>query len=310
MLLHHPYDFKLLQSQRHSASAEHINRYIVIEYGYIRETQSLKLKDFATVKGVLKPVILYGGTDVEKDIPAFHHPLLNEKNNWLALDLRALVRSSDSGVQVRNASDYALSVSRFILSGLWLGDKQASMYTLKLAHIAYAEWLSTNLTRKFGLNITEQIKLFVLSALYYSHQFTDSFDADDLGKLKLRLQGEVFVESIIDEVAADAGVLNNTEDFCAACYRVTQSPRLQGLTFGVLVNVLSNNWFSTQGNELALLSLEHPPTWISLVSACLTSKSYRNSYISKVVEGKNKRGAGEDFLKGFNMLIGAQKGEI
>lgn len=311
MILRNPYQFKLLEPQRNTSVIEHVNKYIVIEYGYIQASQSLRLKPFETPTGVLKPVILYGGTDVEKDIPAFNHPLINERNNWIALDLRALVRSSGAGgtLEVRNASDYALSVTKFILSGQWAAGKQSSLYALRLPHVAFAEWLSSNLTRKFGLNITEQVKLFVLAAIYYAHQFTDEFTSDDLGKLKLRLQGEVFFPDMIDQVALDAGDLNNTEDFCQACYKVTQSPRLQGLSFGVLTNVLANNWYSTQGSELAMLSLEHPPTWISLVGACVTTKSYRNSYISKVVDGKNKKGAADDFLKGINMLTNLQKGD-
>lgn len=308
MLLRDPYQFKLLQLHQDPRIVNHVNNYIVTEYGYMRESQLLRVKNFETATGTLKPVILYGTTSAEKDIPAFHHPLVNEKNNWIALDLRAFVRPSVLGgpLEPRNASDYAMAVSRFVLTGMWLSDKQGAMYGLRLAHVSFAEWLSTNLSRKFGLGMAEQVKLFALASLYYANLFTNHFSADDVVKLKLRMKNEIFVESIIDEVAASAGNLDNIEEFCAACYRVTQSPRLQGLNLGVLVNVLSNNWFSTQGNELPLLALEHPPTWISMVSACVTTKSYRNSYISKVVEGKNKKGAAEEFNKALNAIVYAQ----
>lgn len=308
MILRDPYQFKLLQLHQDPRIVNHVNNYIVTEYGYMRENQLLRVKNFETATGILKPVILYGTTSAEKDIPAFHHPLVNEKNNWIALDLRAFVRPSVLGgpLEPRNASDYAMAVSRFILSGMWLSDKQGAMYGLRLAQVSFAEWLSTNLSRKFGLNMAEQVKLFALSALYYANLFTNHFSEDDVTKLKLRLKNEIFAESIIDEIAGDAGKLDNIEEFCVACYSVTKSPRLQGLNLGVLVNVLSNNWFSTQGNELPLLALEHPPTWISMVSACVTTKSYRNSYISKVVEGKNKKGAAEEFNKALNAIVHAQ----
>ena len=309
MILNTPYQFKLLQETANAGIVEGINKYIVIEYGYIQQTQSLKLKPFETPTGTLNPVILYGSTDCEKSIASFNHPLVNPANKWIALDLRPIVRTSGDTVEIRNASDYALAVTRFILTGLWISEKQSSLYALRLPHIAFAQWLSSNLTRKFGLNMVEQTKLFALSALYYAHQFTNDFNSDDVAKLKLRLKGEIFVDSIVDEVVSDAGNLNNAQDFCLACYKVTKSPRLMGLTFGVLTNVLANNWYSTQGSELALLSLEHPPTWISLVNACCTTKSYRNSFISKVVDGKNKRGAAEDFIKGINMLTASQKGD-
>lgn len=308
MILRDPYQFKLLQLHQDPRIVNHVNNYIVTEYGYMRDSQLLRVKNFETPTGTLKPVILYGTTSAEKDIPAFHHPLVNEKNNWIALDLRAFVRPSVLGgpLEPRNASDYAMAVSRFILSGMWLSDKQGAMYGLRLAQVSFAEWLSTNLSRKFGLNMAEQVKLFALSALYYANLFTNHFSEDDVTKLKLRLKNEIFAESIIDEIAGDAGKLDNIEEFCVACYSVTKSPRLQGLNLGVLVNVLSNNWFSTQGNELPLLALEHPPTWISMVSACVTTKSYRNSYISKVVEGKNKKGAAEEFNRALNAIVHTQ----
>lgn len=311
MILRDPYQFKLLQAHRDTRIVDSINNYIITEYEYLRESQPLKIKDFVTETGVLKPVMLYGITSAEKEIPAFHHPLINAKNNWIALDLRSLVRVSpeDGQVTPRNASDYALGITRFVLTGLWAAGKQSSLYAFRLPHLSFAEWLSTNLTRKFGLNITDQIKLFALSALYYSHQFKNNFDEEDVSKLKIRLQGEIFVESIIDDVVSAAGDLNNIDDFCIACFKVTNSPRLQGLTTNVLINVLANNWYSTQGGDLAMLSLEHPPTWISLVSSCLTTKTYRASYISKVVEGKNKRGSGDEFLKDLNALVKTQTGE-
>lgn len=311
MILSSPYHFKPLQSQSDPRIAEYVNRYIITEYAYVRDRQSLKVKNFTDDNAVLRPVVLYGASEIEKDVPAFHHPYISTQYNWIAFDARALLRPGAPGepAQPRNASEYAFGCTRFVLTGLWATGKQQSMYTPRLPHMAYAEWLSTNLARKFGLNITEQIKLFALSALYYRWQFIEQWSEEETAKIKLRLQGEIFVESIIDDVIAAAGDLSSVEDFCTACHRVTQSPRLQGFTLGVLMNVLSNNWFAAQGQELVSLSLVHPPTWISLVDASLTSKTYRNSYIARVVEGKNKKGAGDDFRKALTPLIRAQLGD-
>lgn len=308
MILRDPYQFKLLQPQQDPRIFNYVNTYIVTEYSYLRSNQLLKVKSFETAVGNVNPVILYGTTSVEKDVPVFNHPLINEKNNWIALDLRAFVRPSTLGgpVEPKNASDYAMAVMRFVLTGMWLSDKQGAMYGLRLPHVSFAEWISSNLVRKFGLTMTDQVKLFALAAIYYANLFTNNFTEDDLIKLKLRMKNEIFVESIIDEVASSVGKLDSIEDFCAACYEVTKSPRLQGLNLGVLINVLSNNWFSTQGAELPLLALEHPPTWISMVASCVTTKSYRNSYISKVVEGKNKKGAAEEFIKALNAIVYTQ----
>lgn len=309
MILRNPYNFKLLSAQNHKTVIDAINEYIVVEYGYLKSAQALQIKDFETQQGPLKPVILYGLTGIESSVAAFNHPLINQANHWIALDLRAFVRIEAGKAEPKNASDYALALTKFVLTGMWVADKQASIYALKLPHVTFAEWLSTSLTRKFGLNVTDQIRIFALAALYYAHLFVDEFTADDVLKLKLRLKNEIFVEGVIDEVVLAAGKLDTVEDFCGACFNVTKSPRLKGMSLGILINVISNNWYSIQGSELAMLSLEHPPTWVSLVNACLTTKSYRNSYVGKIVDAKDKRGAGEELLKGVNMLTQLYKGD-
>lgn len=311
MILINPYQFKPLELQYDPRIIEHVNRYIITDYANMQNNQLYRVNNFDTPTGTLKPVILYGTTESEKEVPSFKHPVINHKNNWIALDLRGYVRQSEKGgpVQAKNASDIGLVLTRFVLTGLWLEERQTAVYGLKLAHISFAEWLSSNLVRKFGLNITDQIKLFTLAAIYYRSLFTNSFNEEDLDKLKLRLQGEIFVPSIIDEVASIALPLESIDDFCTACYKVTNSPRLQGFSLGVLMNVLTNNWFGTDGQELTTLSLVHPPTWVSLVDASMRSRSYRNNYIAKVVDGKNKKGAGAEFLQAITPLVRLKLGD-
>lgn len=304
MILRDPYEFELLHLFNNTEAVNNINNYIVTEYGYLRDTQLFKPRDIVTHAGVIKPVILYGTTTIEQHIPTFMHPLYSAKNRWVALDLRQLVKKDpDTGrVVMRNASDYSLQTLKFLLSCDWFAGKEAMLYGLKLPHIVYAEWLSTNITRKFGLGMAEQVQIFTLAAVYYSTLFTDNYGGDDVQKLELRLKNEIFAQGLIDEVVQACGKMDSIEDFCSACYKVTQSPRLKGFNASILLNILSNNWFSVGGNELAILSLSHPPTWISLVYASLTTKSYRNCYIAKVTEDKNKRGSGEEFIKALETI--------
>lgn len=310
MILRDPYQFKFLHLLNNADVVNNINNYIVTEYGYLKDTQLFQPKEITTDIGSIKPVILYGLTAAEQHIPSFNHPIYSTKNKWIALDLRQLVKKDPATGKavVRNVSDYSLVTLKFILTCNWFAGKESMLYTLKLPHIAYAEWLSTNITRKFGLNMTEQVQLFVLAAIYYATLFTNTFEADDVQKLTLRLKNEIFVQNLFDDVIAKCGTLNSIDDFCKACYSVTESPRLKGFDTAVLMNIMPNNWFSVAGNELAVLSLCHPPTWISLVYSSLVSKTYKSCYIAKVVEDKNKRGSGAEFLKELEVMIKSQTG--
>lgn len=309
MLLKEPYQFKTLKLVNTADVVTGINRYIVTDYAYIKDRTQLKIKPFVSVTGVLNPVILLGLSSIEKDIPVFSHPLINLEHKWIALDLRSVVKPSEDKehYEVRNESEYNLSIQRYVLSGMWATGKENALYSFQFPHFAYASWLSDNLTKKFGLDLNDQLRLRVLALIYYSTLFTDSYSDDDFTKLIIRCKEDLVIPDTIKEIKGLITKLDTIDDFCVACYDVTKNIRLKGLDFNVLINVLGNNWSGSTGKELAMLSIEHPPTWISLVYASLTQRSFRKSYIATLVEKLDRRGKGEDFIKALTVTTAEYK---
>lgn len=308
MILKQPFDFKLLSLVNNQQTVQAINRYIAIDYAYIRDKEMTRLKPFKDGHVTLNPVILYGLSDTEKDVPAFRHPIVDLQHNWIALDVRHLVKlnAAKDAVEVKNQADYSLAIQRFTLTGLWYTGKQSSVYNLKLGHFAFASWLSENITRKFGLDLQNQLQLQVLALLYYAHLFTDDFTQDDFDKLAIRSKENVLVPKLLDEVKEAAGELETIDDFCRACYKVTGNIRLKDFDYVVLSNLLSTNWPAADGKELVTLSLEHPPTWLTLVSASLTNRSFKKSFVASIVDKLDKRGKGEDFLDALGVIVKEQ----
>lgn len=306
MLLKEPYQFKTLKLVNNAETVANINRYITIDYVYIKEKEKIKIKPFSNHHLTLNPVILYGLSDVEKSIPVFNHPIVNVEHKWIALDLRSCVQLSDDkeSYEIRNESEFNLALQRFILTAMWFVEKESALYTLKLAHFAFANWLSDNLTKKFGLDMNNQLQLKILALIYYSRLFTDTYTEDDFTKLLVRSKDEIVIPKLLEEVRDQIGDLETIDDFCKACYDVTKNIRLKNLDYNVMVNIVANNWVGGSGKELAMLSLEHPPTWISLVYSSLTQRSFKKSYITGIVDKMDKRGKGEEFLKA---LIGITK---
>lgn len=310
MLLLEPYDFSMLEIQDTSQIKLAINRYITTEYGYIKQNELVKFSEFSNHQVRLTPVILYGMTDIEKDIPAFNHIVVNHEYHWVALDLRQHVTVSKDrqSYTVKNEYEYNLILTRFVLSCLWLIEKQSSLYSFTFPHLAYGAWISDNLTKKFGLNLGDSVKLNGLSLLYYANTFTDHFDRDDFDKLKIRCKNAMVFPELMDEIYLKAPTLESTEAFCDACYAVTDNVRLKGMSPSVLLNIVNNNWFGLNGKELSLLSIEHPPTWISLVYASLTQKSFKKNYITSIVDKTDRRGTGSDFVKSLSNLMEQYRG--
>ena len=309
MILTEPYDFKTLKLLNNTQTTFHIDKYISIDYAFIRQKEKVNIKPFEDNYTKLTPVILYGLSDVEKEITPFNHPIINKEHKWIALDLRNVVKlSSDKeNFEVRNDSEYNLSIQRFILTGMWAVGKQSSLYSLKFAHFCFANWLSENLTKKFGLDLNNQLQLRILALIYYSKLFTNSYSEDDFNKLIIRLKEDILVPKLIEEVYTKINELENIDDFCKACYEVTGNIRLKSLDSNVLINTLANNWVGLNGKELVLLSLEHPPTWISLVFAALTQRSFSKNFIGNIVEKLNKKGIGDEFLKALVFLTREHK---
>lgn len=276
-----------------------VNRYIVAEYAHLKPQELIKIKRFKTETGYLEPVVLYGLSTLETDVPAFAAPYINKDNNWIALDARQLVVSDRQSLtaRVKNDADYQFAVQRFVLTGMFYSGKHNSLYNMRLPHIVFADWLSTSLARKFSLDMGDQYKLYILASIYYATLFTDHFGSEELDKLKVVTKSEITVTNIIDQVYNDAGSVNSIDDFCSACYNVTRNVRLQNLDFGVLVSVVSNSWFGLNAQESILLALEHPPTWIAMVYTACTQKSQRNSNVARLADSRGKRGVMDDFLK-------------
>lgn len=307
-MLKDPYHFKSLKLVNNNSTLSNINRYIATDYMFIKEKEKLKIKPFSDIHLELNPVILYGLSDVERDIPSFSHPIINLENKWIALDLRNFIKVTSDGTsyEVKNESEYNLAIHRFILTGMWYVNKQHNIYGLKFPHFVFASWLSENLTRKFGLDLSAQLQLRVLGLIYYSHLFTDTFTSDDFDKLVIRGKDESIIPKLVEEINEKVTSLNNIDDFCKACYEVTGNIRLKGLDYSVLLNILNNNWYGDSAKELTILSLEHPPTWVSLVYASITQRSFRKTFISSIVEKMNKRGKGEDFVMSLSSLTNTQ----
>ncbi len=86
------------------------------------------------------------------------------------------------------------------LSGIWAIEKYSILYNLKFPHFIFASWLSENLTRNFGLDLNDQIRLRILSLIYYSKLFTNNYTNDDFYKLGICVKEDIILPKLIEEV--------------------------------------------------------------------------------------------------------------
>lgn len=312
MIIREPYSSKILGMLDTKGVENDINRYITIDYSYLKSVEPLRFSSFNGVDGSLNPVILYGSTDSEKDIIPLFHPYISLDNKWSVLDLRRFVTHdpSTNKLTIRNESEYRLNLIRYTLSSLWAVGNQSSIYSFDLPHFSFATWLSDNLSHKFGLEMGDKIRLRVLAALYYSRMFKDGPDEDELDLLLIRTKQDIIVPELLKEIYDQAEGMQDIDDFCKLCYEVTGNVRLQGMDYVILTNIMSTSWLGSSGKELTLLALEHPPTWVSLCYTALTQKNFKRSFVTTVVDKHGKRGKGQDFVRSVDAMTKGQLKEI
>lgn len=306
MILTDPYKARTLKLINTKGINSEVLKYITIDYPYILENQKVNISPFQDTNGWTdyKTVVLYGFSHTENEIIPVDHPFFLEGEGVGILDLRKYVNvGEDYQVTIRNDAEYNLALVRYILSGLWKTGCYSQVYSLELAHAAFASWLSDNLTHKFGLSLGDNVKLRVLASIYYRRLFTDKVEEDELEKLQIRTKKDLIVPDLLKEIHPIVEKMSTIDDFCEACFEVTQNVRLKGLDYTVLANILSNNWLGALGRELTLLSLEHPPTWVSLVYMALTQRVYKRTFVTSTIDKLGKRGRDQEFVKQIESIV-------
>lgn len=278
-----------------------IEKYIVVDYPFIKPARLTN--DFLDIGTSIKAIYLTGLGTTEEEIPNFAHSLLYN-GQWLATDLRPYITADKNKgtFTVRNDYEYTLTLQRGILSGKWALKETGALYNLKFAHDCFAAWLSETLAKRFGLTPNDQLKAQVLCYIYYASLFQDDKLSDqDLSKIMIKIKSNSFITAdFVQEVFRSIQFkLETIEDLCRELYAVTNNVRVKGLTVGVLMNIVATNWYGHNSKELVAAALEHPPTWIALVYASLNLRSFKNTFISNIVNKIDKRGAGEAFMREY-----------
>ena len=309
MVITCPYQIKALRHLNLDKSIENIEKYLLVDWPYIKQKSLEKIKTIEGSSGALNVVFLYGFSQTEEDIQFIAHPLVNLEKRYIVCDLRPYIKVNklEGKYEPKNELEYESVITRAILTAVFSTGNEDSLRVLKLPQKAYATWLSDNLSKRFGLNMSEYNMIYTLGLIFYNQLFTNDPIAKTKEDIFQFIRSDLFVSELYHDTIKRITKLDTIEDFCASLYSVTSNPRLQNVDYSVLTNLVVNNWFGLNSKEMMILSLEHPPTWITIFNSSLENKSYKNSYISKIAEKVNKKGAGDIFTKQLKLLVSEYK---
>ena len=264
----------------------------------------------------IRMCFLTGLDSDEAAAPSFVHPQLcaykNEK--YLVADLRSF-RNTNAPTQsvrefetsVRNVTEYALTKSRAALNVLWLGDGIDKIRArFSFAGNVYAAWLSQAISRAYALDFNDQITIMAVSLYFYHLMFQE----------EKRLTGRPLEVAVVHTIKATKmpaqevyalferlGEMASITDYCEQLKTVIESVRLKDFNLAMLLTLIKNSWYGANAKDLLSVALEHPPTWIAIVFATMTERSFKSSGLNKLIETQAKRGNSDEFRMNYVEMI-------
>ena len=273
------------------------------------DRMSLRVKS----EGEFQPVFITGAYPSESDIPLFTHPISImslDHRKFLCTDLRLYVKK-DIDIEhveagIRNLTEFNFVKSRAILNLLWINGESAMIKnSLLFGTSVFSHWLTDTIVRAYALDFKDQSTINVLCAFYY----LTLFDNEHMNKeykeklavhtIKATKVPAEFVFSVLDKVEQ----MNSINDLIQAIIDITENSRLNQFNLAVLLTLIKNSWYGTQVKEILAVCLEHPPTWLAIVYASLSERTYKNSMIFKIAERLGKKGLADEFMANYRNLI-------
>jgi hypothetical protein len=237
-------------------------------------------------------------------LPAFDHPMVlpaktnkNGATHRVFLDMRQnIIVRGEHECSFRSTPSYTFGLMRAALTHLWANrDVRLLNNPAALAMRSFATVLSDIVTNQYSLSELERQQIKIICAIYYLCCFTNDthFSPERYQQYALQIGRVLLTSSEVSlEMVQKTGHISDIGDLCDKIKSITGSVRLTNFNWGVLFNMLRGTWFGHKANELVCSSLEHIPTWLTMVHAGVHDQGFRAYPISKTIQKLDKREEG------------------
>ena len=273
----------------------------------------------------IKPVFILTSDMRTNEIPQFIHPILisdptiSKIDEYLCIDARPFIKNSENNYIpsvcsmkelepfIRNRAEFDFIRAREIINMLWLAEGCSIIAsTFAFADSIYHAWIADNISKKYSLDMREQLTVSVICHLFYQTLFVNNqIDMEFLKTqfvphtIKVTKAPAEFVEVIVDQIKS----FSTVEDLCETIANLVGGIKLRDFNAGILITILRNTWNGVNAPEILAVSLEHPPTFISLVYISLVERTYKSSALCRIAEKFAKQELANSFVNAFTHMI-------
>lgn len=256
------------------------------------------------LSGDIAMVFITGRNDEELELPAWEHPLLINTvsgKSVVAVDVRRYIRKYDESVyklsdmfKDRAALDFLVLRATLVIDFM-SGDQAKHRTVFKPCSTAMGVWLSNMISTIVPLTPAEMFNTEIITAayantLYYPvAEISDNMDIITArvlsSKHSYKLSNKLVRERLESFYVEDSGRLDT---LIINIYTGIDPAKHQYVTIDSLVGVMGNVWYGPGGSEVPVMALENMASWMALVYAATSARSYDRTRIGMLLN-KQKR---------------------
>lgn len=230
--------------------------------------------------------------------------LLIEEEQRVFVDVRNFMTVSTGLLDSRIINKPEHDFSRFwaAFQYRWIHENPTNLRIIHpVAMSSFASWLVNNITKRLSLDSREYNPARIVCAYYFAYLFQDEEMSErDKFSIFRMIARNLNVESdLVVSLLEHVGPVHNLKDLCETLKVVIGSPRLNNLTPGFLIQIVRGGWFGQNAERILAAALEHPPTWLALVSTALSNRLYKRTGIMTAIDASLNRESASDLAVTF-----------
>ena len=248
-------------------------------------------------------------------IPTFKHPYLFHNGfesaiDILITDVRPYLNEKstlfDNKFITSNPTELNFAFLRTLLNAYLITELKEYSYRFVYANTVYAAWISDTVSKRYGLDPEDQLKVFITAYYFYLSllQSTPLTETEMTLKSKQVVDATrstaSFVLSVAETIDPNMSSLN---DLIKNIQAVTKNNRLDDLNVGTLATIVSSTWYGTFSKDIIAVALEHVPSFTAIVGISVTQRYYKKSMIAQIAEIYGKQNRLMSFVENINHLL-------
>ena len=247
-------------------------------------------------------IFITGKNQEERDLALWNHPMLVEdvsNKKYIVLDVRRMVSFKDEYfLNIENILRDKLSFKLVLLTALlmidYLEDNHEVMTLKDSTATGFQAWIGKQTASVLGLDVVESIAINIVTLHYYLCIFNNVEQSDSTfnaikSRISKLLPGNIkgtFINEVLENANKNPKNISDLVSNIRTCVKSDKTENIDG-TF--IYNLIGNNWFGLNADEVMAISLENSPYFISMMYLTLSENNYKKTRLSILLKNAGRK---------------------